>query len=97
MRHHAKIDANQPEIVAALRKAGCSVQSLASIGHGAPDLLVGRHGQNYLLEVKDGDKPVSRRSLTPLEKEWIDTWKGEVFVVTNTAEAFNAVGIGVVI
>ena len=45
----AKIDANQNEIVDALRKAGCSVQILSSVGKGCPDILVGRGGRNYLL------------------------------------------------
>ena len=42
MRRAGKIDANQPEIVAALRDAGCSVLSLAQLGGGVPDLLIGR-------------------------------------------------------
>ncbi|HJP47915.1 hypothetical protein [Acinetobacter venetianus] len=46
MRRAAKIDANQTEIVKALRKFGASVQSLASTGKGCPDLLVGFRGMN---------------------------------------------------
>ena len=34
MRRAAAVDANQAAIVAALRAAGCSVQSLASLGGG---------------------------------------------------------------
>jgi hypothetical protein len=41
MRRAAKIDANQPQIVEALRKAGATVHSLAAVGNGIPDLLVG--------------------------------------------------------
>ena len=52
MRRAAKIDANQTEIVKALRQVGASVQSLASTGKGCPDLLVGFRGVNWLLEVK---------------------------------------------
>jgi hypothetical protein len=40
MRLRAKVDANQKSIVAALRKVGCLVASLAQVGAGIPDLLV---------------------------------------------------------
>jgi hypothetical protein len=36
----AKTDANQAEIVAALRAHGCETLSLAPMGNGCPDLLV---------------------------------------------------------
>ena len=54
MRRAAKIDANHGDIVEALRGIGCSVLSLAPLGKGAPDLLVGYWGRNTILEVKDG-------------------------------------------
>lgn len=41
MRHAARTDRNQAEIVKALRAAGCSVQCLHAVGGGVPDLLVG--------------------------------------------------------
>lgn len=41
MRRAARVDRNHPEIVAALEKAGCLVQSLGQIGSGCPDLLAG--------------------------------------------------------
>ena len=80
-RQAAKIDANQPDIVKALRKAGAIVQSLAAVGKGCPDLLVGYRGVNYLLEIKDGSKPPSERRLTNDQVEWHATWRGEVHVV----------------
>lgn len=91
MRRHAKTDANQTEIVAALRAIGCSVLSLAPLGNGAPDLLIGIFGRNYLLEVKDGAKPPSRRALTPLEKEFHNTWKGQVAIVETAEQAIEIV------
>lgn len=45
MRRAAKVDDNQGEIVAALQRAGCSVQSLAGVGRGFPDLAVGFQGR----------------------------------------------------
>jgi len=93
MRRAAKIDANQPDIVKALLDAGCSVHSLAAVGKGMPDLLVGRCGANFLLEVKDGAKPPSERKLTPDQVEWHAAFRGQVTVVHSVAEAFHAVGL----
>lgn len=72
--NRAKVDANQKVIVEALRAAGCFVQSLAGIGAGCPDLLVGTcnyDGQAWVvMEVKDGSKPPSQRGLTEDEIGW---------------------------
>ena len=93
MRTAHRTDANQAVIVDALRKVGASVQSLAGIGKGCPDLLVGYKGVNYLLELKDGRKCRSAQSLTPQEVCWHVGWKGSVCVVSTIAEAFKAVGV----
>lgn len=77
MRCIAKIDANQREIVDALRAVGCSVQLLAQVGNGCPDLLVGWRNRNFLLEVKDGAKKPSARKLTPDQVAWCEAWRGE--------------------
>jgi hypothetical protein len=90
---HQKTDANHREIVEALRKVGCTVQSLASVGQGCPDLLVGFLGRNTLLEVKDGKKPPSQRALNDSELKWHQTWRGNVFVVESVADAFRIVGV----
>lgn len=89
----AKIDANQNEIVDALRKVGCSVQILSSVGKGCPDILVGRDGRNYLLEIKDGNKPRSAQKLTPDQVEWHDKWNGSVFTVNSVELALEAVDL----
>lgn len=88
MRYGAKVDLNQPEIVRALRKAGCWVVSLAAVGGGVPDLLVGRAGVNYLLEVK-----MPRGTYTELELEFDSVWEGQVATVRSEAEALAAVGL----
>lgn len=91
-----KIDANQKKIVEQLRKCGYSVQSLASIGKGTPDILVGTNigsggGRNYLFEIKDGSKTPSQRKLTPDEVKWIENWRGQVNVVTNIDEILKII------
>lgn len=91
MRQAAKIDANHREIVYALRKAGASVQSLASVGKGCPDLLVGKDGQNILMEVKDGNLPPSRKRLTDDEKRWNEEWRGFVYLVESIQDALKAI------
>ena len=78
----AKVDGNHAEIVAALRQAGASVQSLATIGHGCPDLLVGIGGHTALLEVK---APKGR--VTPDQHEWHGSWRGGTLAVVDSPEA----------
>lgn len=87
MRRAAKIDANQPEIVAALRAVGCSVQTLAAVGAGVPDLLVGVSGVNLLMEVK-----TASGKLTKDQVPWHDAWRGQVAIVRSVDEALALVG-----
>ena len=94
MRTAARVDANQAEIVDALREIGCSVQILSAVGKGCPDLLVGYHGVNYPIEVKDGDKSPSKRRLTHDELVWHDEWNGTVYVVKSVEEAISVVTSG---
>ena len=92
-RRAAAIDANQPEIVKALRQAGASVHPTHKEGQGFPDLAVGFRGKNYLIEVKDGSLPPSRRCLTPHQVDWHDAWRGQVFIVNNVPEALAVIGV----
>lgn len=91
MRKYGKVDANHTHIVKALRALGCSVQSLASLGNGVPDLLVARNGRMALMEVKDGMKSPSQRKLTDDEFEWIQKWNAPVYVITSVDEAVAAI------
>jgi hypothetical protein len=87
MRRAARIDANQPAIVADLRKAGCTVQILSAVGHGCPDILVGYHLRNYLFEIKDPAQPPSKQKLTPDEQLFKETWRGQTNVITTAQDA----------
>jgi Holliday junction resolvase len=89
MRYAARVDANQTQIVSALRAAGATVQSLSAVGQGCPDLLVGYRGTNILMEIKDGKKSPSDRKLTSDQIVWHSEWNGVVFLVTNVNEALQ--------
>lgn len=87
MKFPRKVDANQPEIVAALRKAGCTVEHLHAVGKGCPDLLCAIDGACFLIEVKDGAKPPSAQKLTPDQITWHAGWKAQVHVVNSVEGA----------
>lgn len=92
MRRAARIDANQPEIVEVLRSVGASVAITSMLGDGFPDIVVGYQDANYLIEIKDGSKPPSRRKLTPDEQEWHNLWRGSVSVANSPEEALKIIG-----
>lgn len=77
----ARSDANQKQIVEALRKIGCSVQSLHRCGDGVPDLLVGRNGFNLLLEVKTVHGALNAR-----QKRWHGEWHGDGVQIVHSPE-----------
>lgn len=87
MRRHPNLDSNQPGIVKALRQAGASVTSLASVGDGCPDILVGIRNVTTVFEIKDGAKPPSKRKLTDAEMDWHRDWRGSKHVVESEAQA----------
>jgi len=66
---------------------GYSVQSIATVGKGCPDLLVGRRNRNWLFEVKDPAKWPSARALTKDEVEWHAFWKGQVTTIETVEQA----------
>jgi len=88
----AKIDANQPEIVQALRSMGASVQHLHSVGQGCPDLLCAISGVgNFLVEIKDGSKPPSKQKLTPDQIDWHCQWRAPVYIVNSIYQVADLV------
>jgi hypothetical protein len=87
MRRAAKTDANQAEIVEAMRRAGATVQSLAAVGQGVPDLLVGYRNRTALVEVKDGSKCASARKLTPDQQQWHQNWTGGTLAIVPDVDA----------
>lgn len=92
MRRAAKIDSNQTQIVKALRAIGATVLPMHTLGSGAPDILVGYRGENFALEIKDGEKAPSARKLTPDEEKWHREWQGHVTTVYDVVDALMAIG-----
>jgi hypothetical protein len=89
-----RVDANQKEIVAALRKAGVYV----SIAGQPFDLLCvpASEGKFIWLEVKDGSKSASAQQLTPAQIKTLMELRNRapVYVVRTVDEALAAVGVG---
>jgi hypothetical protein len=86
MRYAARVDANQTEIVMALRKAGAYVWVI-----GLPvDLLVGYKGHTFLVEVKT----TSKKRLTSLQADFFKNWTGGSLERIETPEqALKMIGV----
>lgn len=86
MRRAAKTDVTHSPIVAALRKAGCSVLSLAAVAGGCPDILACKGGRAWLFEVKNPDNYGKKREPNSLQEAWHARWTGCPVVVVFTPE-----------
>lgn len=80
-RYGNKRDKNEPNIFAILRNHGFSVHPLDT----PADAIVGRKGRTYLVEVKDGPKA----KLTPPQKKFKESWRGDYIVLRNEDEAIE--------
>ena len=86
----AKVDANHRQIRAALERVGWLTIDFSAIGRGIPDLYAVKAGRAVWLEVKDGDKPPSRRTLTPDQERLharLLAAGAELHVITSLEEA----------
>jgi len=92
MRRAAAVDANQKDIVAALRMVGASVAPCHAVGQGFPDLVVGYQGTNHLIEVKDPSQPKHRHELTPAQVKFHAEWSGPIHKVFTAKEALTVIG-----
>lgn len=95
MRRAARVDANQPAIVAALESVGCTVRSLAALGKDCEDLLVGFRGANYLMEIKNPESSGKHRGASKISegqrKQQVE-WQGQTAIVWTVDEALGVVG-----
>ena len=84
-------DANEVEIVRALRKMGMTV-----LLSGDVDLIVGYHGVNYLIELKTEktlrlDGKYKSGSLRPSQKELLNSWRGQYHVASSLDEVIKII------
>lgn len=95
-----RVDANQPEIVEALRSVGYLVTSTHEVGKGFPDIVVGGIDRNpqhvtfglptiWLIEIKN---PKGKNKLSDDEQDFHQRWEGYVHVVRSVDEALRLVG-----
>jgi Holliday junction resolvase len=91
-KYNAKVDSNQSEIVKAFRNLGFSVFLTHTLGRGFPDIVASKQGLNFLIEIKDGSLPPSKRKLTPAEQEFKDSWRGQYDIIESIDDVvlFNA-------
>lgn len=68
-----KKDDNHAELTRVFEAAGCTVLDLSMVGGDCPDVLVGIHGVNVLVEFKN---PKARGKLTQGQQRFIAEWKG---------------------
>ena len=95
-RYASRVDTNHGDIKRVLIRARCAVHDTSRAGEGFPDLVVWTPflRRTVLLEVKDGSKPPSKRTLTPEQARWHREWPGEDhFVVSTIEEALKACGV----
>lgn len=86
MRRAARRDANEGDIIKAMRAEGAYVKIIND--EGLFDLLVSYRGETLMIEVKDGAKPPSARRLTEAEQKFHDEWPGSnLHIVTSAEEA----------
>ena len=79
MRHAKRVDANQDQIVIALRAAGAYVWII-----GLPvDLLVGYKGHTFLVEIKTDAK----KRLTALQQDFFESWGGSTLARIDSPDA----------
>lgn len=92
MRRAARTDENQAAIVDAFRRCGAQVVPLHAVGKGVPDLLIARHGETFLAEIKDGGKAPSARKLTPAQQAFHASWPGVIEIVESVDDVLRIMG-----
>jgi hypothetical protein len=92
VRRAAKVDANQSEIIDAMRLAGASVYII-----GLPvDIIVGVNGHTALVEIKIlvGKRKPKPAGYTDLQNKFMATWRGgAVSTITDIAGALALVAM----
>ena len=84
----ARTDDNHREVVDGFKAAmpEATVFDASGAGKGFPDIVIGWKGMTFLFEIKDPEKPASKRRLTPAQSELHQDWQGHIAVVHTAAE-----------
>ena len=77
-----RVDANQKDIIHALKTFGASIVDLSGVGKGCPDLLIGFKGKTYLIEVKRD----SKAKFTPQQLHFNESWTGGIIARIETVD-----------
>lgn len=84
-RRKARRDANEGDIVGALKRVGARVQPLSA--KGCPDLLVQFRGELHLIETK-----TKKGKLTPAQVEWHLAWGAPIIIARSVDDALKGIG-----
>ena len=88
---HRRRDATHKALRKLFRDLGATWVDTADTP-GSLDGLLGHAGLSVLVEIKDGRKPPSKRTLTDFERKTIETWRGfPCAVVSSEEEALTLV------
>ena len=79
MRHAKRVDANQDQIIIALRAAGAYVWIISL----PVDLLVGYKGHTFLVEIKR----TAKSRFTPLQQDFFKSWGGGTLARIDSPDA----------
>ena len=87
-RYAKRTDDNHRKVVEDFKAAmpEATVHDCSGAGRGFPDLCIGVFDRNWLVEIKDPDKPPARRKLTTAQVGMHSNWQGQVAVVHSAAE-----------
>jgi hypothetical protein len=96
MRYARKIDANQRKIDAIARMVGAHVIDTTGDGRIGFDRLYVLQGKTYIVEIKDGDKVASERTLSNGEqkrKEEVEKRGVKYHVIEDTTQLLRMFGV----
>lgn len=69
-------DANHTQIAATFKRMGYSVKDMSGVGGGFPDLIVAKHGDNDLVEIK-----TEEGELEESQRDFALRWNAPVYLI----------------
>jgi hypothetical protein len=85
VRRAARVDKNQPRLMAFWKRLGGSVLYLHMLGEGVPDTLLGMAGDMELVEIKSEDGVYTEDQI-----EWYRQWRGRPVRTVRTEAELEA-------